>query len=482
MNNIDKLYKTIIEIYNSNNSLETKKNNFNILLNEVKTSIYDEKNKLIDKFNNDIIELNNSLKIKTNNIENYKNLILKKRIENMTEYNRIKFPDGLIELNINLKNLENQKDKYFDDLDNIKENLNSNKDLIFKKKNEIDFFINIINQKDKEEVNYIKLCSTVKEKEKKKYIDDVNKIKKYILQQDKIFKSDNNKIVKEIDKLGKKYNKNKKIIDKKIEEKKNEIFKINNKILLLEKKNDIDEIDEKNLSIMKLEIKDCNLEVNSNLEESIFIDQNYVLDNNALEKKIIENKKNFKLIKNKKEYELEYRMINYDLRIFKYNIKNVNIEIIKRYSRNQIAELRNIIKEKDILCDELKKANLIIQSNIMEINNEIYNLTDKKNKEEKITLKNYKFFSNHSEIDIQNLNFMKSKLQISINQIKKELILYHDLINILNDFNDSNYFNEIMIEIDTFIKKGFGSDEFNILILLINYHKMILEYIDQLSL
>ena len=230
MNNIDKLYKTIMEIYNSNNSLETKKKNFNILLNEVKTFIYDEKNKLIDKFNNDIIELNNSLKIKTNNIENYKNLIIKKKIENMTEYNRIKFTNRLIELNINLKNLEKQKDKYLDNLYNIKENLNSNKDLILKKKNEIDFFINIINQKDKEEVNYIKLCSTVKEKEKIKYIDDVNKIKKYILQQDKIFKYDNNKIVKEIDKLGKKYNKNKKIIEKKKEKKKNEIYKKNNKI------------------------------------------------------------------------------------------------------------------------------------------------------------------------------------------------------------------------------------------------------------
>lgn len=481
-NNYEKInhYNKINNYYNRINNLrnfnDNKTDSYKIILKDIDTSIFDEKNYLIEKLNKDLVYLDECIIEKKKHIEISNKLLEKKREINIIEYDKIKFPSSLIKLNEELKKLEKDKKYYMEDFYNIKKNYNRNKNIIYECKNNIFYYLNRQQESKNEEKIYYELIEKKKKKIEKDTLKNINKINTENSVQRKTKTGIIDRLEKNINKLTERYNKDKNNIEKKIQNKKNKIFSINDKIIKLEKQkrlNDIN-VNDKQLSILKLELENNNLEINTLIEESIYIDKKFVIESNNIEKNIIDKKEKLeKNIKNKND-EIAFCKNKYYLDMFKLRIKSVNIIIINNDSIKNIKKIEELIKEKDILCDELLKAQNSIEISIINVNKEISITKDNIKNNEDNTLKNYKYFSKHCEIDIYNLLYRIHKLKKSIIEMEKEKVNYNDIINI---FNYSESIEELYLELEKVIKLGFDSNYFNILLLLINYSDMVNDFL-----
>jgi hypothetical protein len=480
---VNAIYKKINTIFDSNDNIETKKINYNNLLLYIDSLFEKEKLRLIKKYNNEIKYFKLNAKTKIESLEALNLELSKRKVNIIYEYDKIKFPSDLTELNIKLKNIFNNKNDFLNDLENIKSKINKNINIKLIKNKEIEDLLLNLENIEKKEINDLQLQESITKSYNKKHNENILKVVKYLNNNKRSIENENINLQKDVFKIEKNYNKEKKNIGKKIEKNTKDIFTINNKILIINRNENLllNDKQKKELSILNLELQNLNLEHNSYLEESIFIDQNYIISTDTLKNKIELNKKTINELEIEKNSEIDFLNNNYYLDVFKNKIKLVNNIIKKKQIRKLILEFKNIIKEKDIFCEELKKAKILIENSIIDLNRDIFDLKSKIEKKEELCLKNYKFFSNFGEYDLHKLNNDIHVLNNSIIDLEKITKLNNEMLIFLEKSSlKENQKNKIMLGINKFIKKGFNTDDFNLIILIINYHKMTHDNINYL--
>ena len=148
--NINLFNKGILYIYKSEFSDESKIEKYNLLVEKIVIFINKEKNRLIKKFNNEIKFYNINLKTNQELKDNLNKALSRKRQDIVKEYNKIKFPDSLINLNNELKIILANKENFLDGLEELKEKINSTINKKIKKNNELDkliFNLNLLKKK-----------------------------------------------------------------------------------------------------------------------------------------------------------------------------------------------------------------------------------------------------------------------------------------------------------------------------------------------
>ena len=141
--NINKLDENYMNIYNDINEIKLIKDNkirtdsFNELLEKIDDNIVKEKEKIVVKFNNEVNYLNNILKEKKYDLIFYSNKIKEKQEFNLREYNRIKYPDNLTNINNKVNEENEERERILKNMNINRNEINNNISLTIKKREKI---------------------------------------------------------------------------------------------------------------------------------------------------------------------------------------------------------------------------------------------------------------------------------------------------------------------------------------------------------